>query len=98
MKPERRSSELIRTALGNDRDLRARGTSLRGVRVAGDNPELLNSEAIQEFRVITSNANAAQGRSAGAQVSVVTKSGTNQFGGSAFWFHRPTRLSANDFF
>ncbi len=58
----------------------------------------LNSEAIQEFRVITSNANAAQGRSAGAQVSVVTKSGTNQFGGSAFWFHRPTRLSANDFF
>jgi hypothetical protein len=58
----------------------------------------LNSEAIQEFRVITSNANAAQGRSAGAQVSVVTKGGTNEFGGTAFWFHRPTRLSANDFF
>lgn len=58
----------------------------------------LNSEAIQEFRVITTNATAAQGRSAGAQVSVVTKGGTNNFKGSVFWFHRPTRLSANDFF
>ena len=31
------------------------------------------------------------------QVEVVTKSGTNDFHGAAFWFHRPTRLSANDF-
>jgi len=58
----------------------------------------LNAEAIQEFRVVTTNANASQGRSAGAQVEVVTKSGTNDFHGSAFWFHRPTNLSANDFF
>jgi hypothetical protein len=58
----------------------------------------LSAESIQEFRVVTSNANAAQGRSAGAQVSVVSKGGTNEFNGTAFWFHRPTRLSANDFF
>ena len=58
----------------------------------------LNAEAIQEFRVTTSNPNATQGRSSGAQVSLVTKSGTNDFHGSAFWFHRPTVLSANDFF
>ena len=58
----------------------------------------LNAEAIQEFRVVTTNPNASQGRSAGAQVEVVTKSGTNELHGAAFWFHRPTRLSANDFF
>jgi hypothetical protein len=58
----------------------------------------LNAEAIQEFRVVTANPNAAQGRSAGAQISLVTKSGSNDFHGSAFWFHRPTNLSANDFF
>ena len=58
----------------------------------------LNAEAIQEFRVVTSNANASQGRSAGAQVEVVSKGGTNEFHGSGLWFHRPTMLSANDFF
>jgi hypothetical protein len=58
----------------------------------------LNSEAIEEFRVVTTNANAQMGRSSGAQVSVITKSGTNEFSGSAFWFHRPTVLTANDFF
>jgi hypothetical protein len=58
----------------------------------------LNSEAVEEFRVVTTNANAQMGRSSGAQVSVITKSGTNEFSGSAFWFHRPTVLTANDFF
>ena len=37
----------------------------------------LNSEATEEFRVTTVNANASQGRSSGAQISLVTKSGTN---------------------
>src|SRR4051812_1919482 len=58
----------------------------------------LNAEAIEEFRVVTTNANAQMGRSSGAQVSIVTKSGTNDFHGAAFWFHRPTILTANDFF
>ncbi len=58
----------------------------------------LNAEAIQEFRVTTTNANAAQGRSAGAQISLVTKGGSNEFHSALFWFHRPTNLSANDFF
>jgi hypothetical protein len=44
----------------------------------------LNAEAIEEFRVTTANPNASQGRSSGAQVSLVTKSGTNQFRGALF--------------
>ncbi len=55
-------------------------------------------DSIQEFRVTTTNANADQGRSSGAQVSLVTKSGTNSFHGSAYEYHRNTYTSANDYF
>ena len=55
-------------------------------------------DSIQEFRVVTTTANADQGRSAGAQVSLVTKSGTNALHGSLYEFHRNTATAANDFF
>jgi hypothetical protein len=55
-------------------------------------------DSIQEFRVTTTNANADQGRSSGAQVSLVTKSGTNNFHGSLYEYHRNTITSANDYF
>lgn len=55
-------------------------------------------ESTQEFRVVTTNANADTGRSSGAQVSLATKSGTNGFHGSLFHFHRNTVTTANDFF
>jgi hypothetical protein len=55
-------------------------------------------DSVQEFRVVTSNANASQGRSAGAQVSLVTKSGSNEFHGSVYEFHRNTIFTANNFF
>ncbi len=58
----------------------------------------LNSEAIEEFRVTTANANATQGRSSGAQVSIVSRSGNNEWHGSAFEFYRSKGLAANDFF
>jgi hypothetical protein len=55
-------------------------------------------DTVQEFRVITTNPNAEQGRSSGAQVSLVTKSGTNQFHGVLYEYHRNTVTTANDFF
>jgi hypothetical protein len=55
-------------------------------------------DSLQEFRVTTTNANADQGRSSGAQVTLVTKSGTNDFHGSLYEYHRNTVTSANDFF
>lgn len=58
----------------------------------------LNAEAIEEFRVTTTNANASQGRSSGAQISLVTKSGTNDFRGAIFLTGRRTQWTANDFF
>ena len=58
----------------------------------------LNSEAIQEFRVTTTNPNANQGHSSGAQISLVTRGGTNDFHGSLFELYRSKALAANDFF
>jgi hypothetical protein len=58
----------------------------------------LTAEAIEEFRLTTSNPNANQGRSSGAQVSLSTKSGTNNFRGALFYIPRPGGLSSNPFF
>jgi len=58
----------------------------------------LNSEAIEEFRVTTANGNANQGRSAGAQINLITKSGSNTWHGAAFEFYRGTSFEANDWF
>jgi hypothetical protein len=55
-------------------------------------------DSIEEFRVTTSNADADSGRSSGAQVSLVTKSGTNHFHGAAYEFFRPSDTVSNDYF
>jgi Carboxypeptidase regulatory-like domain len=55
-------------------------------------------DAIQEFKVQTSTYDASYGRNPGANVNVVTKSGSNQFHGTAFEFLRDSILNANDFF
>ncbi len=55
-------------------------------------------DAIQEFKVQTSMYDASYGRTSGANVDVVTKSGTNAFHGDLFEFLRNTDLDANDFF
>lgn len=55
-------------------------------------------EAVQEFNISTQRFSAANGRSEGAAVNVITKSGTNEFHGSLFLFARDTSLTANDYF
>ncbi len=53
-------------------------------------------DSVEEFRVTTANANADSGYSSGAQVALVTKSGTNSFHGTAYEYNRNTIFSAND--
>ena len=58
----------------------------------------LSLDSVSEFRTTTSNAGADQGRTSGADIALVTKSGTNNFHGSVYDFHRNTVTSANSFF
>ena len=58
----------------------------------------LGMETVQEFRVETNAYNAEFGRSSGAQINVLTKSGTNLLRGSAYEFHRNDRMDAKNYF
>ena len=53
-------------------------------------------DSVQEFKILTGVYQAEYGRSMGAQISVVTKSGTSEFHGSSYWFHRNDSLNANN--
>ncbi|MEI4902552.1 hypothetical protein Q8G48_28855, partial [Klebsiella pneumoniae] len=55
-------------------------------------------DAIGEFKVQTSTYDASYGRNPGANVNLVTKSGTNQYHGTLFEFFRNEDLNANSFF
>jgi Carboxypeptidase regulatory-like domain len=57
-----------------------------------------NPDAIQEFKIQTSQYDAAYGQNPGANVNVVTKSGTNQFHGDVWEFNRNNFFNANDYF
>ena len=57
-----------------------------------------NPDAIEEFRIQTGQYDATYGRGAGANVDVVTKSGTNRIHGDLFEFLRNTDLNANNYF
>jgi hypothetical protein len=55
-------------------------------------------DSVQEFRVTTTNANATDGIVGGAQVSLVTKSGSDSFHGNVRWYYRTSGTASNDFF
>lgn len=66
--------------------------------VFGGMSNLVSLDALQEFRVQTSSFAPEYGRTPGAQVSVVTKSGTNDLHGAAFEYFRNNVLDANNWF
>jgi hypothetical protein len=55
-------------------------------------------DEVQEFKLITDNFSAEFGRNSGAQVQLITKSGTNQYHGSVYEFHQDAAGNARDFF
>jgi hypothetical protein len=55
-------------------------------------------DAVQEFKLITNNFSAEFGRNGGAQVQMITKGGTNNYHGTAYWFHQNAAFNARDFF
>ncbi len=59
-------------------------------------PTKMNPDSLAEFRVITSNFTADSGRNSGAQVAMITRSGSNDFHGTLFEFYRTPSINANE--
>jgi hypothetical protein len=74
------------------------GGALPALSVSGGTNSLVSVDAMQEFRVQTSSFAPEFGRTPGGQVSIVTRSGTNAFHGSAFEYFRAGALDATDWF
>jgi Carboxypeptidase regulatory-like domain len=72
--------------------------SLPALSVLGGTNSLVSVDAMQEFRVQTSTYAPEFGRMPGAQISIATRSGTNQFHGTAFDYFRNDVLDANNWF
>ena len=87
----------IGVAIGDDPYQSASG-SLPGLAVSGGTNNLVSVDALQEIKIQTSTYAAEFGRTPGAQVQLITRSGTNQFHGSAFNYFRNEALDANDWF
>jgi hypothetical protein len=69
------------------------------VGLGGNSVQLIaTQDAVQEFRVATNNIGPEYGRFGGGVVNMATKSGTNQWHGSAYEYFRNTVLNSNDFF
>jgi hypothetical protein len=93
------SGEGIQNIAANGLRTSANNVQLDGVAIVdtGNNGTMIavNLAAISEFKVLTSNYQAEFGRSAGAQISAVTRSGTKEFHGTFYALRRHDGLSAN---
>ena len=70
------------------------GQDINDPSVSGGQLPLNNPDSIQEVRIITNQFLAEFGRNSGSVVNVIGKSGTNDFHGTAFWFHNNKKLNA----
>jgi hypothetical protein len=93
------SSDAIQNISANGLRTSANNVQLDGVAIVdtGNNGTMfsVNLDAIAEFKVLTSNYQAEYGRSAGAQLSAVTRSGSREFHGSFYTFRRHDGMNAN---
>jgi len=99
-------SDFSRNGVGNFNIAGGRSDSVAYLLDGGLNNDLIdnhavyvpNPDTVAEFRILTTNYPAEYGRNAGGVISVATRSGTNQFHGSAFDFLRNDALDANSYF
>jgi len=86
--------------ISNNDEGGSRGSAMGGGAASfdGSAPNLVSTEAVAEFRIVSANADATFGRSSGGQINIITKSGTNTFRGSAYEFLRDEALDARNFF
>ena len=78
--------------------VQAAGGALPALSAAGGTNSLVSIDAMQEFRIQTSSFAPEFGRTPGGQISILTRSGTNNFHGTLFDYFRNSVLDANDWF
>jgi outer membrane receptor protein involved in Fe transport len=72
------------------------GQQMSGFILDGRQPYPISQDAVREFQVNSNAYSAEFGRAGGGVINTVTRSGTNDFHGSAFWFYRDQSMNAND--
>ena len=80
----------------NSNQLSINGISNTDTGSNGSQNVTLSLDSIDEFKMLTGVYQAEYGRAMGAQISVVTKSGTSNFHGSGYWYHRNEGMNANN--
>jgi len=88
----------VQGARASDNNFQMNGVTINDFLGSGLGVAIPNPDTIQEFKVQTGMYDAEYGRNAGANVDLVTKTGTNSFHGGAFEFWRNDVLNANDYF
>src|SRR5687768_1584476 len=83
---------------GTENNITLDGANNNETAVGGSTGFQPRPDAVQEFRLLTSNYEAEFGRNTGSVITVVTRNGTNDFHGNVRFFYRPTVLSAARFF
>ncbi len=72
------------------------GQQMSGFILDGRQPYPISQDAVREFQVNSNAYSAEFGRAGGGVINTLTRSGTNDFHGSAFWFYRDQSMNAND--
>ena len=76
---------------GRSNNFQIDGSDNNDLSVSGPAMFVDNQDQVQEYQIITNNFSAQYGRNQGAVVNIVTKGGTNEYHGSAFWFHQDNK-------
>jgi hypothetical protein len=89
-------NSLLLDGISNDNPFWGQPTGGTGWAADGREPYHISQDAVREFQVNSNASSAEFGRAGGGVVNTVTKSGTNAFQGSVFWFYRDRSMNAND--
>ena len=93
---QRAMNSLLLDGVNNDDPFWGQPTGGTGFIADGRQPYYISQDAVREFQVNSNTYSAEFGRAGGGVINAVTKSGSNDFHGSGYWFYRDKSLNAND--
>jgi hypothetical protein len=93
---QRAMNSLLLDGISNDDAFWGQPVGGTGFIADGRQPYYVSQDAVREFQVNSNAYSAEFGRAGGGVINAVTKSGSNEFHGSGFWFYRDRSMNAND--